>query len=205
MNLLQSYDNIHVKGYFERRLNNAERRINLNTSELSELVNLHGKAVYGFCRQLAKSRADTDDLYQETFLRALELCEKIDLNNNPKAFLISIAAKLWKNNRRKYAWRKRIAPTEELKDEGCSDYMFKNEATPEDVVIHNELRAIVQNAADTLSDKLKVPLYMYYTAGMSNEDIASSLKIPLGTVKSRLHKARLALKKFLEVNEYEKT
>ncbi len=175
----------------------------MNTSELSELVNLHGKAVYGFCRQLAKNSADTDDLYQETFLRALELCQKIDMDKNPKAFLISIAAKLWKNNRRKYAWRQKIAPTEELKDEGCNDYMFKNEATPEDIVMHNELKAIVQNAADTLSNKLKIPLYMYYTAGMSNEDIASALKIPPGTVKSRLHKARLALKNILEVNEYE--
>lgn len=182
----------------------AERRIYLNTTELSELVNLHGKAIYGFCYQLAKNRADTDDLYQETFLKAMELCHKIDKDNNPKAFLISIAAKLWKNTRRKYAWRQRIAPTEELKDDGVSDYLFKDEVTPEDIVISNELRDAVQNAADNLSDKLKIPLYMYYTGGMSNEDIASALKIPLGTVKSRLHKARLAVKNILEVNEYEK-
>lgn len=70
----------------------------------------------------------------------------------------------------------------------------------------NELSAIVQMAVDTLNVKFKIPLYMYYTAEMSIEDIASSLKIPQGTVKSRLHKARKTLKNLLqlEVSQYER-
>jgi RNA polymerase sigma-70 factor (ECF subfamily) len=181
----------------------AERRGSLDAVDLSKLVKSDGKAIYGFCHKLAKNQVDADDLYQETFLKAMELCHKIDKDNNPKGFLISIAVGLWKNKRRKYAWRQRIAPIEELNDDVNSCYMIKAESTPEDIIISNELRVMVQNAADTLNDKFKIPLYMYYTAGMSNEDIASALKIPLGTVKSRLHKARLALKNILEVSEYE--
>lgn len=176
----------------------------MDIADLSNLVKLHGKAIYGFCRRLAKNQPDADDLYQETFLKAAELCNKIDNDSNPKGFLISVAAGLWKNKRRKYAWRKRIAPVEELSDD---NYIFKDESTPEDIIISNELQIMIQTAADTLNDKLRIPLYMYYTAEMSIEDIASSLKIPLGTVKSRLYKARKVLKDILELEvcKYEKS
>ncbi len=171
--------------------------------DINELVKLHGKAVYGFCCKLTKNRDDADDLYQETFLKALELHHKINKDNNPKGFLISIAIKLWKNNRRKYARRQRIAPTEELI--AHENVVTNSVPTPEDIVITNELCTAIQAAAEKLSNKLKIPLYMYYTAEMSNEDIASSLNIPEGTVKSRLHKARKKLKEILdlEAGKYE--
>jgi len=92
----------------------AERRKTLNNMDIDSLVMLYGKAVYGFCLKLARNKDNADDLYQETFLKALELGTKIDKSNNPKAFLISIAVGLWKNNRRKYARRQRIAPEREL-------------------------------------------------------------------------------------------
>lgn len=172
----------------------------MDITELSNVVNLHGKAIYGFCQKLAKNKTDTDDLYQDTFMKAMELCYKIDKDNNPKALLISIAIGLWKNNCRKYAWRRKIAPIEEINEEVNNDYIFKDESTPEDIVISNELCTTIQTAANTLNDKLKIPLYMYYTAEMSIEEIALALKIPQGTVKSRLYKARKTLKNILEVS-----
>jgi RNA polymerase sigma-70 factor (ECF subfamily) len=191
-----------VNGHLQKKF---ERRSYLDISELNELVSLHGNAVYGFCHKLVKNRTDADDLYQETFLKAMELCYKIDKNNNPKGFLISIAVRLWKNNSRKFARRKRLAQIEEL-SEHTDSFMLKNKSTPEDIAISNELRNTIQTAADTLNDKLKLPLYMYYTAGMSNEEIAAALKIPQGTVKSRLYKARKALRNILEMEAeiYEK-
>lgn len=193
------------KGPFRRGdFNYEERRIYLDTTDLSDLVTLYGKTVYGFCHKLVRNRADADDLYQETFLKAIELCHKIDKENNPKGFLISIAVGLWKNNRRKYARRQNIAPIVELNEGMNNCCISKSESTPEDIVISNELQIIIQNSADQLNDRLKIPLYMYYTAEMSIVDIASALKIPLGTVKSRLYNARLALKNILEVSEYER-
>ena len=178
----------------------------MDIADLSDLVKLEGKAIYRFCSKLAKNKADTDDLYQETFLKAVELCHKIDKNNNPKAFLISIAIGLWKNNCRKFAWRQRIVPIEELHEDAKNDYIFKDESTPEDIVVSNELSIMIQAAVEKLNYKFKIPLYMYYTAEMSNEDIAAALKIPVGTVKSRLYKARKTLKSILELEaiKYEK-
>lgn len=177
----------------------------MDITELNELVRTHGKAIYGFCHKLAKNRNDADDLYQETFLKAMELYHKIDNGNNPKGFLISIAVRQWKNNRRKYARRNRLAPIEEL-NEYLGSNIISKEMSPDSIVISNELRSTLQTAADKLNDKLRIPLYMYYTAGMSNEEISVALKIPEGTVKSRLFKARKTLKNILEVEfeEYAK-
>ncbi|OMD34600.1 RNA polymerase subunit sigma-24 [Paenibacillus odorifer] len=171
----------------------------LEIEELSDLIKLHGKAIYAFCFTLAGNRVDTDDLYQETFLKAMEMRHKMDLNQNPKAFLISIAISLRKNKRRKWAWRQRIAPTadyNEAVDLACTS---DGEVMPEDALLSQELRHMIHAAADRLNEKLKIPLYLYYTAEMTVDEIASALRISPGTVKSRLFQARKAMKKILEV------
>lgn len=171
----------------------------MDIEELSDLIKEHGKAIYGFCYKLAGNQADTDDLYQETFLKAMEMRHKMDVNQNPKAFLISIAIRLRKNKRRKFAWRQRIAPTAGLNEAVDQACVSEDRATPEQAVLSDELRQMIQAAADRLDDKLKIPIYMYYTADMTVDEIASALKIPSGTVKSRLYHARKAMRKILEV------
>ncbi|HIW32219.1 MAG TPA: RNA polymerase sigma factor [Candidatus Paenibacillus intestinavium] len=175
----------------------------MDIEELKDLIKLHGKTIYGFCYKLAGNKADTDDLYQDTFLKAMEIRHKMDPNQNPKAFLISIALKLSRNKRRKFAWRQRIAPITELNEAVNETFLPKGEATLEDIVLSHELRSTLVAAAATLDDKFKIPLYMYYTVEMSIDEIASALHIPAGTVKSRLYKARKAMKGILEVEFHE--
>ncbi len=176
----------------------------MNASDLSNMVELHGKAIYGFCNYLTKDKADTEDLYQETFLKALELCHKIDINNNPKSYIISIAIRLWKNKCRKQARQQKLISPNSLNDDVINNSTSYNK-TPEDITLSNELSSLVRAAADDLDDKMKIPLYMFYTAEMSIEEISHALCIPKGTVKSRLHNARKSIKNTLEVYEYEGT
>ncbi|MFF2888676.1 RNA polymerase sigma factor [Paenibacillus sp. NPDC057967] len=172
----------------------------MTIEELIELVKLHGKSIYGFCFNLTGNKEDTDDLYQETFLKAVEHRHKLDASRNPKAFLIAIAVRLHQNHRRKLAWRRRIAPTGKLDETSIQFLAAASEATPEDALLSLELRAMIRDAARQLNAKLKLPLYMHYTADMSVEEIAAALRIPQGTVKSRLHKARKTIRQVLEVD-----
>lgn len=133
-------------------------------------------------------------------VKAVELRFKMDASRNTKAFLISIAIRLNKNHRRKLAWRQRIAPTAELDEASTRFDSSASEETPEDAALSLELHTMIQEAAHRLDDKLKLPLYMFYTADMTVEEIASALRIPPGTVKSRLHKARKTMRKVLEVD-----
>lgn len=177
----------------------AAKVANLNRAMLVELVEQHGVELYRFCRQLAATRADADDLYQETFLAAVERWQKIDERRNPKAYLISIALYIWKSNRRKYARRQRLAPSTPIED-------IAEQAAAADVeadLIRQDLRNQVQSASDALDDKLRIPLYLHYTLGMTVSEIAIALGVPGGTVKSRLHRARMLIKQRLEACGYE--
>lgn len=62
------------------------------------------------------SLQEADDLYQDTFLKAMELIPKIDNDQNPKSYLLSIAVHIWKNKKQKFAWRKRIADINPITD-----------------------------------------------------------------------------------------
>lgn len=173
----------------------------MDSEELGVLIELHGKAIYNFCFKLTGNKQDADDLYQETFLKAMEVRHKISTDKNPKSFLISITLGLWKNSRRKFAWRRRIAPEAAEWGDSIGELGgIGGEVSPEDTVLSNELRSMIQEATETLEDKFKIPLYMYYTAEMSIDEIAAALHIPSGTVKSRLYQARQLLKTILEAS-----
>ena len=50
----------------------------MNVTELEKCIELYGKEIYAFCRQLTYSQQEAEELYQDTFLKAMELLQKID-------------------------------------------------------------------------------------------------------------------------------
>ncbi len=171
----------------------------MNPEQLESLVEQYGNSVYDFCYKLTLNKADADDLYQDTFLKAVEKCHKIDKNDNPKGYLISISIYIWKSNRRKYARRQRLAPSMDMDDIS----ILSDSYNLENAIICKELCDYLKASVDYLDDKFRIPLYMYYSVGMTITEIASALKMPSGTVKSRLYKARKLIKQRLEVVGYE--
>lgn len=176
----------------------------MTITELEECIDLYGKEIYGFCRQVTGSREEGDDLYQDTFLRAVELKDKIDVSKNPKSYLLSVAVRLWKNRRRKYAWRQRIAGMESFSEEIHYCIAGENEREPESDILAEEERIYVHKCVQALEEKYRVPVCLYYSAELSVREIAKVLRLPEGTVKSRLHKARKTIKEKLEVAGYDR-
>lgn len=85
--------------------------------ELEQFITEYGREIYSFCVSLCGSRQEADDLYQDTFLTALEKIDRIDIAGNIRSYLLSVAVRLWKNRRRKRAWRRRIAQEQELNEQ----------------------------------------------------------------------------------------
>ena len=69
----------------------------------------------------------------------------------------------------------------------------------EEEAIQKELREMVRKAVAGLDEKYRIPIYLFYTEQLTVEEISKILKLPQGTVKTRLYKARKLLKKELEV------
>jgi RNA polymerase sigma-70 factor (ECF subfamily) len=168
----------------------------LEIKEIEQLVDDYGKAVYGFCRKIAINSYDADDLYQQTFLKALQVAHKIHKNENPKAYLISLSISIWKNQIRKEVRHQTIAPTTAITDENSE--FIASDFDVENAVISNELKLKVNIALNMLEDKFRLPLLLYYTADMPLESIAKAMRCPIGTIKSRLYKGRILVKEKLE-------
>lgn len=162
---------------------------------VAELVELYGDAVYKTCRRLAFSRESADDLFQETFLQASEKLRKINSSKNPQGYLLSVSIYIWKSWKRKYARRNRLVPLAAL-NESVPDGL----SVEEQLLEQEEIR-IVRKLVETLPEKLKIPIILYYSLEMNVADIAASLGIPAGTVKSRLFKARKIIEKGFEQYE----
>jgi RNA polymerase sigma-70 factor (ECF subfamily) len=168
-----------------------------------ELVETMGAEVYSFCLQLTRSKDEAEELYQETMLTALEKYRKIDMLGNPKSFLLGITIGLWKNKRRKFARRGRICPQTSLDEQLEEVYGVDEGRSPEEEIVRQETVQMVRRMTEELPEKLRIPVYLYYSRELPLEEIAEAMHIPKGTVKSRLHKARLMLKSRLEAEENE--
>lgn len=171
----------------------------MENQELETCINEYGKDIYSFCRYLTCSRQEADDLYQDTFLKAMEIGGRIDSSHNPKSYLLSIALRIWKNRKRKFSWRKRIADTQAIMDERDVGNGDLKTASPEEQLMDREERRIVRQAVDKLPERLRITVLLFYMEEMQVKQIAELLKIPVGTVLSRLHQARKILKKELEI------
>ena len=169
----------------------------MTKQELEVCIETYGKEIYSFCKYLTCDVSEADDLYQDTFLKAVERQEIINNEVNPKSWLLSAAIRIWKNRKRKYAWRKRIADVTPLKnhDGYLSD---TEESSPEENILLEEEKRAVRQAVSTLPDRLRIVVLLYYMEELQLTEIAAILKIPAGTVKSRLHQARKLLSETLK-------
>ena len=172
---------------------------NMTKTELENCIWEYGKDIYSFCKSITLNLQEADDLYQDTFLKAMELISQIDYERNPKSYLLSIALRLWKNRKRKYAWRNRIANVFSLTDELDLDIVKAAAFSPENELLKKEEAHLVREAVGKLPEKLKIPVLLFYMEDLPVAQIAFILKIPVGTVKSRLYQARKLLEKELEV------
>ena len=181
----------------------------MTSKEFEKLVKLHGKSIYGFCCHLTGSRQLADDLYQDTFLKAVELRHKLNGGGNgeeqellcAKNYLIGIAVRLWSNEVRKNTRLKSIVSLNHMETD--SNFTLEDSMNLEEHMMNKELLLEVKRIVATLPEKMRVVVYMRYTAEMSMEEISKELHIPKGTVKSRLHKARMNIINGLEAKGYE--
>jgi RNA polymerase sigma-70 factor (ECF subfamily) len=170
----------------------------LNEVEKTEkLVDEHGKSVYNFCVYLAKNKMDGDDLFQETFLRAMELSGKINRQGNPKSYLLSIAVNLWRNMVKKNARRTQIISAVELDADELYQVADMNSIT-EDIVFEKITNDDLSGIINNLEDKHRIPVILFYSEEMKISEISSVINKPEGSVKRLLSEARNKIKTEME-------
>lgn len=170
--------------------------------ELEKCIDEFGTDIYRFCMKLCMDKANAEDLYQQTFLNALESDIELDWEQNPKALFFSFAFNLWKSEQRKNTRRSNLVPCVNLDNE--NENLISSEENIEENIFRQELIAETKQIIEKLPEKIRIPLTLHYLFEQPVDEIAKEIKKPPGTVKSRLFKGRSLIKKRLEELGYGK-
>jgi RNA polymerase sigma-70 factor, ECF subfamily len=161
------------------------------TIDLSEYLD----GLYGYGLILSRDQSEAEDLVQETCLRALRAMERLRPDSNIKSWLFTILRNIWLNQVR----QSRTAPQTgemDLSEDGPSNVPDEGK-DPYEIYVSKVERAQVEQAIHQLPlEFLEVILLREYEE-LSYEEIASLLQCPVGTVMSRLARARSKLRDLL--------
>jgi RNA polymerase sigma-70 factor, ECF subfamily len=161
----------------------------------------HLDHLYTVAMHLARNRNDAEDMVQETMLRALRFFEQFTPGTNCRAWLLTILYNDFRNRYRQSANAERVTATEQEFEDRVEQMGLRADAPandPQTAVLDRLMESEVQAALDSLPEDFRVVLLMVDIQELRYEEAAAVLDIPLGTVRSRISRARGMLKKALE-------
>jgi len=150
------------------------------------LVTEHHAAVYRYAFRLTGSAVDAEDLVQQVFLLAHQRLGQLREDSRAAGWLMAIARNCFLKGKR------RLRTSEPLLDEplAAEEEQFPNWLDPEQL----------QLALDQLPEDARVILVMYFFEDCSYKEIAEALEVPIGTVMSRLSRAKTRLRQLLSID-----
>jgi len=164
---------------------------------LEELFNLYRNQVFSLAYRMTGNVCDAEDLCQEIFLQVMRKVSSFQGRSSFSTWLYRVAM----NRSRDYLRRKKRSP-ELLSQEGDPPEPHEPGAVAagglENVAIASEAKRIVQEALMKLPLSLREPLVLHELEGLQYHEVASLLRLPVGTVKSRIFRARIKLAEVLE-------
>jgi RNA polymerase sigma-70 factor (ECF subfamily) len=155
--------------------------------------------LYNLARWLTRNAVDADDLVQETFLKALRGFDSFEQGSNFKAWIFRILRNTHLTSRSGLAARRTVSLEQELQD-GREAYPEAaiDRLTPEINLMRLADRAALETAMQKLPPLLLEAILLCDVEKMKYKEIASVLDIPIGTVMSRIARARALLRQSLQ-------
>jgi len=162
----------------------------------SELVRRHQRKVFGMLARMLGDRDDAADATQETFLNLHRHGHRFRSESRFSTFVYRVAVNAALNRKRSQA-RRRARTEEFAHGQQIGQALPSTPRGPEDAIGGGEVQQRVQRCLATLPEALRAPVVLYDIEGLSYGEIAEILRIAEGTVKSRIHRARHALRREL--------
>lgn len=164
----------------------------MNSRLLKELYNKYYRELYLYIYSLCRNRETTEDLVQETFLKAI--LSLSDNHGNIRAWLYMVARNLYFNFAKK-----------EKHKECLENIKEKTSASPPMIekIIENERRRLCFEALQSLDGLKKEVLILQYFVGLSQKEIAVTLQITPENVRVLSFRGKKELRKFMEVHGYD--
>lgn len=176
----------------------VERVIKGDVDAFSILVNRYQDRIYSVALNYVGNPEDAIDVTQDAFLKAYTKLRTFDSASAFYTWLYRIAI----NAAIDFLRKRKSRPAESLDDEKFSEIGYEPasidpSADPERVAVRAEQARLLKKAISSLSEKLRTAIILHDVEGLSQEEVAEILKIPVGTVKSRVSRARFELRNLL--------
>ncbi len=155
----------------------------------------HTELLYNYALRMTNNPEDANDLLQETFLKAYRFWDKYEQGTNIRAWLFRIMKNSYINRYRKETKEPQSVAYEEV--EGFFSSIRHESVPPNDLqenVLGNLLDDDVASAVADLPEDFRTVVILCDIESLSYEEIAEFVDIPLGTVRSRLHRGRKLLR-----------
>lgn len=155
---------------------------------MDQYIRTYGKRLYGLCMTLCADKHEADDLYQDTWLKVLKRFDTYDPSRDFEPWLTRLCVNTYRDRLRRLS----RSPFLNFSSNETKEAFLLTATAPE-----KEDYSDLYAAIDQLPEKLRLTIILFYFEDMDIEKTAQTLGIPTGTVKSRLHKARIQLKEVL--------
>lgn len=169
----------------------------------TEFLKAHAGRVYNLALRLTGNPSDAEDLAQEALIRALKALPGFRGESEASTWLHRITVNAWKNRvraeKRRRIWKTlplSIFSRDRDEEEGSAEPPAEDRP-PDAALSSAETAEQVQKALGSLEEESRAVVVLREIEGLSYQDISKALDIPEGTVKSRLARARTALKEKL--------
>jgi len=164
-------------------------------------VESHGERAFQFAYRLCGNMDDAKDLVQESFRRLLERWDRYDPAQPLDAWFFAILRNVYRDGRRRFAARRQLsldAPLDgDEKGAGLAERVADGEDGTLETLARRDVSARVRCALASLSEEHRAVLLLCDVEEWSYQDVSRALELPLGTVRSRVSRARSALRELL--------
>ena len=194
-NFSSSYDKNHLKTVKSiRESHKRDFYINKKTGSIDQLIHEHGTFIKKFIVKRTWDPQSSDDIYQSTMLEAIKSFKNFRGDSHPRTWLCGIAFNIIRNHAKSLNM-----PLMESLDvlNNCSSMTDNQTFGTEDpckIYEREKTLEIIQHSFESLSADIKITFNEVINRGRSYEETANLLNLPIGTVRSRISRARDILK-----------
>lgn len=163
---------------------------------MDALVRRHYRSVFNLAFRLCNNHDDAHDIVSETFIRVYNALPNFRGESHFTTWLYRIVRNVFLDERKKQRLRSHSSLEElvELEDSSVARQIEDPRPGPAAAIERGERHTLVQEAVLELPELQRLMIGLYHFQHRSYEEIAEIMELPIGTVKSRLNRARLALK-----------
>ncbi|MDI7741037.1 RNA polymerase sigma factor [Lysinibacillus fusiformis] len=165
---------------------------------LNGIYEEYHRYIYHLCLKLTRNTAEAEDLMQEVWVKVVRNEEQVEKVDHVKAWLTTITMNTFRDRYRKNVRRSKYMMSQpETLDVPILDLVPNNEISTEEKVEKEVVTKIVQEKMQQLDGIYQKTLWYFYVDQYSLAEISTLMKVSIGTVKSRLFRAKARLKEIL--------